>query len=41
MTKDTLLLNKDESFINKNSKSKYFRGFKEVPIEAQNALFKG
>ena len=40
MTKDTLH-KKGESFINKNSRSKYFRGFKGVPIEDQNTLFKG
>ena len=41
MTNDTLLVNKEELFINKNAKLKYFRGFKGLRIQVQNTLFKG
>ena len=39
--KDTLLINNDESSINRNTKLQYSWGFKGVPIESQNSLFVG
>ena len=41
ISKDTLLINIDESSINRNTKLQYSWGFKGVPIESQNSLFVG
>ena len=41
ISKDTLLINIDESSINRNTKLQYSWEFKGVPIESQNSLFVG
>ena len=41
ISKDTLLINIDESSINRNTKLQYSWWFKGVPIESQNSLFVG
>ena len=41
ISKETLLINIDESFINRNIKSNCSRGFKGSPIETQNAATEG
>ena len=41
ISKETLLINIDESSINRNIKSNYSWGFKGSPIEAQNAAIEG